>query len=454
MAKVGDEYRSEPLPALRSVAAVRFACLALISIAAFTCRADEFLSGADFSHLKFFEDRGTLYRDHGQIRDGLLILRDHGVNCVRLRLFTSSAAQALADPYNCINNLDYTVPLAVRVKSAGLQFLLDFHYSDTWADPGNQTKPSAWTNLTFVQLVQQMRSYNSNCIAAFKAAGAMPDYVQIGNEITGGLLWPDGHVSGNTNTSWFNFGQLMKAAIDGIKDASGTNPPKIMVHIDRGGDWSTTKWFFDNLAHQQVPFDIIGESYYPWWHGTLGDLQNCLTNAALRYQKPVMVAETAFPWGGTTNVYGIPATTNGQVQFVAALAQVVKSLPGRRGTGVFWWGTEYQRLSGYNLAGFDKRSFFASGTGSPAPTGSVLPVNDAVGALAAPITLSAGVKSGSLTIEWPLSGAGMSLKTATNLNAVGGWSSVTNSVQSTGAVFNVSLPLDAVQSRFYRLQGD
>src|SRR5438105_1289035 len=102
--------------------------------------AADFISGADFSHLAFFEARGIEYRDGGQPQDGLAILRNHGVTCVRLRLFTSSAAQAQADPYNYINNLDYTVPLAVRVKNAGLKFLLDFHYSDTWADAGHQSK--------------------------------------------------------------------------------------------------------------------------------------------------------------------------------------------------------------------------------------------------------------------------------------------------------------------------
>ena len=147
-----------------------------------------------FSHLAYFESRGITYKDGGRVQDGIQILKNHGINCVRLRLFTSSAAQASADPYNYINNTDYTVPLAVRVKNAGLKFLLDFHYSDSWADPGKQTKPSAWTNLNFTQLVQQMRTYNSNTIAAFAAAGAMPDYVQIGNEITQGMLWPDGRI--------------------------------------------------------------------------------------------------------------------------------------------------------------------------------------------------------------------------------------------------------------------
>src|ERR1035437_596382 len=148
------------------------ACVFGIILPVCTTAAGDFIAGADFSHLAFFESRGVVYRDAGQTEDGLAILKRRGLTCVRLRLFTSSAAQAQADPYNYTNNLDYTLPLALRVKKAGLQIMLDFHYSDSWADPGQQTKPAVWTNLTFTQLAAQMRQYSSNCIAAFKAAGA------------------------------------------------------------------------------------------------------------------------------------------------------------------------------------------------------------------------------------------------------------------------------------------
>src|SRR5215467_12570467 len=151
--------------------------------------ADEFIAGADFSHLQFFEDRGIVYKVNRQTQDGLAILKNHGINCVRLRIFTSSAAQAQADPYDYTNNLDYVLPLAVRVKIAGLKFLLDFHYSDTWADPGKQTKPVAWTNLTFVQLQQQMHDYTSNSILTLKNASAMSYNEKTANEITAGMLW-------------------------------------------------------------------------------------------------------------------------------------------------------------------------------------------------------------------------------------------------------------------------
>jgi arabinogalactan endo-1,4-beta-galactosidase len=410
-----------------------------------------FVAGTDFSLLTFFENRGKVYKDGGQTQDALAILKNSGLNCVRLRLFTSSAAQAQADPYNYTNNLAYTVPLAVRVKNAGLQFMLDFHYSDTWADPGHQAKPAAWTSLTSAQLVQQMHDYNSNCIAAFKAAGAMPDYVQVGNEITGGMLWTNGAVpGGNASAQWSQLGQLMKAAVQGIADAAGANMPKIVVHIDRGGDWAATQWFFDNLNQQAVPFDIIGESYYPYWHGPLSNVANCLTNAAKRYAKPVMIAETGFPWTNsywTTNIYGIPGTTNGQVQFLVTLAQIVKNVPGRLGTGIFWWGAEYQKVTGVHEAGFNTASFFDAG-------GNVLPVADAVGQLAAPLTLNPSLTGSNLTLQWPLSGAGMTLTAATNLTPLAAWLQVTNAAQNTGTTFSVTLPIGSSGSRFYRLQSN
>jgi arabinogalactan endo-1,4-beta-galactosidase len=422
-------------------------CLILAS-SGWSRPATGFVAGADLSHLAFFESRGIVYRDGGQVRDGLAILKDHGLACVRLRLFTSSAAQAQADPYNYINNLDYALPLAQRVKNVGLELMLDFHYSDTWADPGQQTKPAAWAGLTFTQLTQQMRQYNSNCIAAFKAAGAMPDYIQVGNEIIGGLLWPDGRVGGayDTPAQWSKFAQLLTNAITGIKDAAGSQMPRIVVHIDRGGDWDGTQWFFDHLLQQQVQFDIIGESYYPFWHGRLDNLRACLTDAAARYGKPLMVTETAFPFAYSTNIYGIPATTNGQVQYVVALAQALMSVPSGKVIGAFWWGAEYQPLPGVNLGGGEKRSFFGNG-------GDLLPVAEAFGQLEAPLRLSASLTDGGLRLSWPLSGAGSSLMAATNL-ALSLWMQVTNPVQTTGIVFSTILPGTARAAGFYRLQAN
>ncbi|HLZ53692.1 MAG TPA: glycosyl hydrolase 53 family protein [Verrucomicrobiae bacterium] len=429
-----------------------FGCALLLGSPVSLRAQTNFIAGADFSLLAYFETNGIVYADNGQAGDAIQILKNHGINCIRLRLFTSSAAQAQADPYNYINNLTYTVPLAVRVKDAGLQFMLDFHYSDTWADPGHQATPAAWTGLTFAQLLPQMRAYNSNAIAAFAAAGAMPDFVQIGNEITSGMLWTNGQLTGiwsSSNPSWIRLGQLMTNAIQGVRDAAnaaGAPMPKIVVHIDRGGDWNTTRSFFDNLNAQGVPYDIIGESYYPFYHGPYTNLANCVTNAAKRYGKPIFIAETDFPYIFSTNLWGIPATTNGQVQFVVILAQIVKSVPNNLGTGIFWWGAEYQYPNA-NQAGVGTRSFFGSGA-------NLLPAADAFGGLAGPIDISASLAGLNLMLQWPLSGAGLNLKTTTSLGPPSTWQSVTNPVQNTGTTYSVTLPVDPVQGRFYRLQSN
>lgn len=424
---------------------VRFLFAVLLSITA--ASAQGFLSGVDLSHLKFFEDRGKTYKINGATGDAIAILKNQGINCVRLRLFTSSAAQAQVDPYNYTNNLAYVVPLAVRVKSAGMKLLLDFHFSDTWADPGNQAKPAAWTNLSFVQLQMQVRSYCSNAIAIFAASNALPDYVQIGNETTGGFLWTEGEVGGayDNSTQWAQFGTLMKAAIQGVKDAAGTSVPKLIVHIDRGGDWATTQWFFDHLNAQAIPYDIIGESYYPFWHGELTALQTCLSNAAMRYQKPIIVLETDFPYASSTNLVGFTASTNGQVNYVIALAQIVKGLPGARGLGIFWWAAEYQNLSGYNLAGYNQRSLFSS-------AGNVLPAAGALGQLSAPLAMNAMRTNGLLLIQWPLSGAGMTLQTATDLISPN-WQTAGSAIDATNGAFFTSLPLfDGLH--FFRLRSN
>jgi arabinogalactan endo-1,4-beta-galactosidase len=416
-------------------------------------RADSFLAGTDLSLLAYFETNGVVYRNGGQQGDAISILKNQGVNCVRLRLFTSSAAQAQADPYDYVNNLNYTVPLAARVKKAGMKFLLDFHYSDTWADPGHQAVPSGWTNLTFIQLVQQMHDYSSNCIAAFQAAGAMPDYVQVGNEITSGMLWPSGRVGGSYDTpaQWSQLAQLLNAAIRGIHDAAGANPPKTVIHIASGGDWNTTQWFFDNLIQsQRLQFDIVGESYYPFYHGSLSNLNLCLSNAAARYGKPLIVAETAFPWTNsvfTTNLDGFSGTTNGQAEYVVALAEAVRCAPNNLSCGIFWWGAEYQQLSGIPEAGFSTTSFFDA-------NGNVLPAVTVLGQVAAPVRLSLGNSPAGLLLQWPLSGVNMSLVTATSLAPNAVWLTASQNIRISNAAFSATVQNDFRSSHFYRLQAN
>ncbi len=412
--------------------------------------ATDFLAMADCSLLSFFESNGISYSLNGVQGDALAILRSEGINAVRLRLFTSSASQAQADPYDYINNLAYTLPLASRVKAAGLKLMVDFHFSDTWADPSHQTMPAAWAGLDFEQLTAQVRSYTSNCIAAFNQAGAMPDYVQVGNEITDGMLWPAGLVPGtNAAVQWSNLAQIIQSAIAGMRDAAGMRMPKTVIHIDRGGDWPTTEWFFDNLiVTQQVNFDMIGESYYPFWHGPLDQLTNCLIQTAMRYGKPLLVAETAFPWNNlywTTNVDGFPASPYGQEQYTAALVQAVKQTPYLLGAGISWWGTEYQTLAGVNEAGFDTTSFFDS-------QGECLPAALLLGQSAVPAQLRATATGAGLTFSWPLSGSGLSLAENLQPKTSGTWKSLSGATQSMGGLFYRYQDITPGTNAFFRLQ--
>jgi arabinogalactan endo-1,4-beta-galactosidase len=249
-----------------------------------------------------------------------------------------------------VNNLPYTIALGRRAKQAGFLLLLDLHYSPTWADPGTQTKPAAWANLQFDALTRTMHDYSKSVIEAMRAGGAMPDIVQVGNEIPGGLLWPDGKDWGPGH-SFTNLGILLKAGIAGVKEGSGRDAtPLIMIHIDRGGDWGGTKWFFDNIDAEGVEYDIIGESYYPMYHGPMSGLRETLDNAAIRYHKPIIVAETSYPyipWPGAvaeahgTAKFEYPISPDGQRDFLRALVAAVKQTPGNLGEGILYWEPEW-----------------------------------------------------------------------------------------------------------------
>jgi len=285
--------------------------------------------GADLSFLKQAEDRGTVFKDEGQARPGLQIFKDHGYNWIRLRLFHT--------PTRLPNDLAYTITLAQDAKKLGYKFLLNYHYSDTWADPGKQFIPKAWEGKSHAELVQAVFEYTRDTISAFRDANALPDMVQVGNEITPGMLWPDGKLPEN----WDNLAELLKAGIDGVEAGRGDAPkPLIMIHIDRGGDVKTTKNFFDRLHSYDVPYDVIGQSYYPWWHGSLLDLRENLIFMAETYRKDIILVEVAYNWR-PAEYQGKPApfpeTPEGQKQFLEEVHRLVLATPHNRGKGIFWW---------------------------------------------------------------------------------------------------------------------
>ena len=321
------------LPALRFVilAGIWVACTARLVAAA----DDAFVVGADLSLLKYIEDHGVSYRDNGQGKDGLAIFRDHGFNWVRLRLFVNPDGKE-----GQVNTMPYTLAMATQAKAAGFHFLLDLHYSDGWADPGHQIVPRAWAQLSHVQLVDQVFAYTRDTVAAFRDEDCAPDMVEVGNEITLGMMWPDGKIG--SDGKWDAFGDLLKAGIRGVHAGEGSVPIKIMLHIDRGGDKGVSRWFFEHLATQAVPFDVIGLSYYPFWNGKLDKLKENMAYLAGRFHKDIIVAETGYNWrDADPKKLEYPPTPEGQSAFLSALAKAVASVPDGHGKGVFYWAPEW-----------------------------------------------------------------------------------------------------------------
>lgn len=289
----------------------------------------DYAIGADLSFLKQAEERGTVFKDNNEVRPGLEIFKDHGYNWIRLRLFHT--------PTRLPNNLEYTIALAQDAKKLGYKFLLNYHYSDTWADPGKQYIPQAWEGKSHEELVEAVFEYTRDTIIAFREAGVMPDMVQPGNEIINGMLWPDGRLPGN----WNNFAELLEAGINGVEAGRGDAPrPLIMVHIDRGGDKLRTKAFFDKWNSYGIEYDIIGQSYYPWWHGSLLDLRENMIFMANEYDKDIILVEVAYNWRPSeyrNKLAPFPETPEGQRQFLDEVNRIVLNTPNNRGKGIFWW---------------------------------------------------------------------------------------------------------------------
>ncbi|GAB4091106.1 beta-galactosidase GalA [Flaviaesturariibacter terrae] len=272
--------------------------------------AGERMLGADISFLPQLEARGIRFTDKGMVKDPLQILKAHGINYIRLRLFHAPANDSGYAPGTGFCDLPHTLAMAKRMKAAGMKFLLDFHYSDYWADPGKQYKPLAWRNLPFAQLEDSVYAYTKSVMQALRAQGTLPDMVQCGNEINHGILWPEGHVAHLDSLA-----RLLVAAHRAVRDVAPQS--LLLLHIALGGQNDESVWFLDNLLQRGVPFDIIGESYYPKWHGTLADLRYNLRDLARRYDRDVIVAEYS--------------------QLKEEIADIAFDIPGNHGKGTFIW---------------------------------------------------------------------------------------------------------------------
>ncbi|MEG8947321.1 glycosyl hydrolase 53 family protein [Rosettibacter firmus] len=312
-------------------------------------QTDDFIRGVDISFTPQIEDLGGKYKLNGVVKDLLDILKEKGVNYIRLRIWHT--------PKDGYCGLEKTIQFAKRIKEKGFKFLLDFHYSDSWADPEKQTKPAAWSNLSFESLKDSVYSYTKFVLESLRANNVLPEMVQIGNEVTNGMLWPDGKIYDptlNQSIQWVKFAQLLQAGINAVKDVDSSNI-KIMIHIDRGGDNNGAVYFFNKLKEQKINFDVIGLSFYPWWHGTLEQLKYNLNDLSTRYNKDIIVVETAYPWTlnyqidnhgnivgqNTKLLQGFPASLKGQKDFLIILKKIIKETKNNKGKGFFYWEPAY-----------------------------------------------------------------------------------------------------------------
>ena len=307
-----------------------------------------FIKGADGSVLDQVEQSGGVFYENGEVKDAYQIFKNNGITMIRLKLWHTPS-----EPYN---NLARVKVMAKRAKDLGLGFTLDFHYSDTWADPAHQTKPTAWNNLSFDVLADSIYAYTNYVITQLKLQNTLPDYVQIGNEINCGILWNDGNVCDpDSPEQWNKLGILIKKAQQGLEEAIDSGDDvKIILHLADGGNNGVCRWWYDNILEEGVQFDVIGLSFYPWWHGNLTDLKNNLNDLAVRYDKDIIIVEAAYPWtlawnDNTTNIIGsasqllsgYPATVDGQYRYLRDIMEVIKSTSNKKGKGMIYWSPEW-----------------------------------------------------------------------------------------------------------------
>ncbi|MBU0696420.1 MAG: glycosyl hydrolase 53 family protein [Bacteroidetes bacterium] len=266
--------------------------------------------GADISFLPELEARGIQFSDEGKAGDAIEILKSHGINYVRLRIFHHPENPKGYSPSKGFCDLQHTLAMAKRVKAAGMKFLLDFHYSDYWADPGKQFKPAAWEGLDFPTLTDSLRNYTTYVLSALQQQGTLPDMVQVGNEINHGMVWPDGEIENLDHLA-----QLIQAGIDGVKTVDQNIP--IMLHVALGGQQDEANFFYDSMIERGINFDVIGLSYYPKWHGTLDDLRDNLINMSYKYKQDLTVVEYSAK--------------------KREVADIVFNLPNNKGKGTFIW---------------------------------------------------------------------------------------------------------------------
>ena len=295
--------------------------------------ATTFANGSDVSWVTQMEAAGIkFFNNSGVQQDLFTILGGKGINAIRLRVWVNPSG-------GWCNTAD-VVSKALSAKAAGMSILIDFHYSDTWADPGHQTKPAAWTAYDFPTLTSAVTSYTQGVLDTLKAAGVVPSWVQVGNEVDNGMLWPDGQAS----TNMANFAALVTAGYKAVKAVSDTT--QVIVHVSNGWNNSLFRWVFDGLTANNAQFDVIGMSLYPAdaWQSYNDSCAMNMSDMVSRYHKPVMICEVGMPESEASTCEA----------FLTDLIHKVRAVPNNQGLGVFYWEPEcYNNWQSYTLGAFD-----------------------------------------------------------------------------------------------------
>lgn len=338
-------------------------------------------AGGDISLLPAYEEAGAVYLDYdGTPVSGsaLDFFKQQGMNIMRVRLFVDPAAYTGPDKDpNACQSLEYILPICKRIVAEGLPLMLDFHYSDFWADPSHQWTPAAWSSLTDEQLYQKIYDYTRETLTTLAQEGVTPAYVATGNEISYGMMWGAWNAQASTlkkcyinnNANWPRFTTLLKQAGKAVREVCPS--AKIVLHTERVADISVQNNFYNKMKEAAVDYDIIGLSYYPYFHGPISNLDNAINSCeSLFPDKEVMVVEIGYPYQwevpGTTYNYSsvYPYSESGQQQYTHDLVEMVKGHSSV--SGLIWWWPEYNAYR-TSLQGWYNAPLFNSLTGRACP---------------------------------------------------------------------------------------
>ena len=332
-----------------------FTALAAVQVNPIENLSTDFIKGADVSIMPELERNGTKFYDNGIEQDGLTILKNHGVNWIRVRIWNNPYVVGPEGVGGGNTDEAKAIEMAKRAKALDMKVLVDFHYSDFWVDPGQQKKPDAWKNDSGDKLVDDVYAYTAKVMQDFNAQGVTPDMVQVGNELNNGMLWPEAQLTEDNPNGYKFLAKLLNAGLQAVHDNDKDNKVKTMIHL-AGVDVNLYHTFFDNLIvkNKVNDFDIIGMSFYPFWHGTMDDLKNTMNDVSAKYNKDVIAVETAFGYTledadfeknnfGTNEekVSGYKATVQGQATGLRDVMATVASVNDNRGLGIFYWAPDW-----------------------------------------------------------------------------------------------------------------